>query len=164
MTGKAPLSNVTRDFIPADTARSPLEVEKQKQLRSMGGGKVRLDFIPLPGQEPLPPSGHKAAAAEALERAMARQASAAREEYQAGVNKLSGLNVSQAIEAITQAPLAIQEMLLVAESLNGNRKSILQHFPDVDPEQVTRWKAINDGAPDEASEGTDGSMPEDAKE
>ena len=161
---KQRFGQATRDFIPANENPTPLEVERGKQLRALGAGRVRLDFVPGPDYVKAPPSGHKAQAHEALERAMARQASAAREEFQAAVARLRDMNVAQATEFITQAPTAIQEMYLVAEGLHGARKSILDRFPPQDPEAVKRWEEINSGAPDEASKGTAEALPTDAKE
>jgi hypothetical protein len=97
---------------------------------------------------------------------MARQASAAREDYQNAVTRLKGLTVGPAIEAIMQAPDAVQEMLLVAEKLNGNRKSVLDQFGEPDPAALARWEEILEQAPQvEASEGTaDEAKAEDAGE
>lgn len=144
------MSRVVRDFIPAGEKNTATKVALEAQkLRARGAGF--RDFIPSPDHKLLPPSGSEASHREAIERAMARQASAAREDFNNAVMKLKGQTVSQAIEAIRQAPYAVMEMTLVAEQLNGNRKSILQVFPEVDPEVVLRWKEINAGAPDPAT-------------
>jgi hypothetical protein len=165
-------SRVVRDYIPAGKERTPEELERSKQLKAMGAGRVRMDFIPPAGHELKPPSGRADQASEALARSMARQASAARQDFQTGVERLQKLNVGQAVEAILQAPFSVQEMLLVAEKLNGNRVSVLNRFPQVDPATVARWGEINAGSPDpgvsgatnEASKGTAEALPTDAKE
>lgn len=147
------MPNVVRDFIPETKELSPTERARFQQLRSVAGGGVRADFVPGPNHVLRPPSGRKDSADLALERALARQAGAARQEFQGAVDRLRNLNVAQTIEHITQAPTAVQEMTLVAEALHGNRKSVLDRFTAVDPDVVARWKAINDGAPDGAQEG-----------
>lgn len=144
------MANVVRDFIPIDKDTSPTERARFQQLRSIAGGGVRRDFVPGPDHALKPPSGRAASAKEALDRALARQAGAAREEFQSAVKKLRDLNVAQTIEHITQAPTTVQEMTLVAEALHGNRSSVLQRFAPVDPEVVARWEVINAGAPDGA--------------
>ena len=154
----------TRDFIPAGAPKTPKEVERSKQLKAMGAGRVRLDFIPGPDHKMAPPSGRKEQAREALERALARQASAAREDYDTAIKTLAGLNVAQAIEHITQAPFSVQELLLVVEATHGKRSSILNRFPPVDPKAVLRWEEINSGAPDKASEAAPSGPAEDAGE
>ncbi len=160
------VNGVIRDFIPADDELSDVEREKQKMLRAMGSGRRIADFIPGPDHELKPPSGAEAQAEEAIARAVAAQASSMRTEYQAAVTKLKGLNVGNAIEVILQAPPAVAELLLVAEKMNGNRKSITDRFGEVDPAAVARWASVaNDGATNEATEGTaDEAKAEDAED
>lgn len=160
---KTRFGSATRDFIPAGEAPTAAELNRQKQLRAMGAGRVRMDFIPAEDHELKEPSGREAQGKEAIERSLAAQASAAREMWDGGVRKLQGLNVSQTIEAITQAPYAVMEMYLAIEMKHGQRKSVLDRFPALDPAVVARWEEVNSGAPIEASEGTD-TKPKDAKE
>lgn len=143
------MPQVVPDFIPAIRDKSPAikEALEAQQRRSRGQGF--RDFIPGPNHVKLPPSGSKASHKEALDRAMARQSSAARDDYAHAVQKLKDLTVMQAVEFIRQLPYAVMEMTLVAETLNGHRKSILQAFPEVDPETVAKWKEINAGSPAE---------------
>ena len=79
---------------------------------------------------------------------MAAQATAAREQFNTGVEKLKALTVAQAIDYITKSPYALAEMLVVAEMLYGNRKGVLDRFGPPDPGVVKRWTDINDGKPD----------------
>lgn len=144
----------TRDFIPADAERTHKEQERAKQLRAMGAGRVRLDFIPGPDHVLKPPQGRDTAGKEAVDRSIAAQASAARGMWEDGVAKLRGLNVQQTIEAITQAPYAVMEMYLAIELKHGQRKSVLDRFPALDPAVVERWEEVNSGAPIEATSGT----------
>lgn len=136
------MPNVIRDFIPDGKDPSPAEQARFATLRGSALGGARKDFIPGAGHELHRASGRRDQAREALERAMARQSSAARTDFQAGVERLRNLNVAQSIEAILQAPSAVQEMLLIAEAKNGNRKSILDRFPQVDPRTVANWESI----------------------
>jgi hypothetical protein len=153
---------VVRDYIPDPVDATAAERDRFNRARLSARGSTQRDFVPAPGHELRPPSGAKAQADAALTRALARQESAARDDFQTAVKKLKGLNVAQAIEAITQAPPAVADMMLVAEALNGNRTSILQRFAAVDPKSVTRWETINSGGADpavggvstEASEGS----------
>lgn len=157
------MPNIVRDFIPTDKTTNPTERARFQQLRSITSGGVRADFVPGPDHALKPPSGRKNAAREALDRALARQAGSAREEFQGAVKRLRDLNVAQTIEHITKAPTAVQEMTLVAEALHGNRKSVLERFAPVDPEVVARWEAINAGAPSLKDAPFVPSEPEDTK-
>jgi hypothetical protein len=157
--------STVRDYIPEDEVQTEQEIARKQMLKGMGIGH-RADFVPAADHVLRPPSGSQQQAEEAVARAMAAQASAARNDFQNGVERLRGLNVANAIEAITQAPFAVQEMLLIAEKLNGNRTSILQRFGEPDPEAVRRWQELLAGAPEdtEASAGTVETKPNDAKE
>lgn len=147
-----------RDYIPEGEGVSAVERERFTRQRAAGGS--RPDFIPGPDHKLAPRSGHAAQAKEALDRAMAAQGSAARADWDAGVLKLKNLNVGQAIEAIRQAPFAVQEMLLTIEMKHGQRSSILKAFPKVDPSVVENWDSILADAPasdEDGEENEDGS-------
>lgn len=144
---------VVRDYIPEAKDATQAERDRFENARSAAGGRTARDFIPGKGHKLRQPSGTEASHQEALDRAMARQASSAREEFDAAVMKLKDQTVSQAVEAIRRLPMAVQEMTLVAEALNGNRSEILDRFPGVDPSAVTRWTEINAGAPDSQTGG-----------
>lgn len=137
------------DFIPSLKDQPPAIREALEAKKRQARGQGFRDFIPGPNHVKLPASGGAAQHKEALERAMARQSSAAREDYENAVRKLKDQTVSQAIESLRRLPYAVMEMALVAEGLNANRKSILQAFPEVDPATVARWKEINAGKPAE---------------
>jgi len=143
------MARVIPDFIPSLKDQPPAIREALEAAKRRARGQGFRDFIPGPNHVKLPPSGSAAQHKEAIERSMARQASSAREDYNNAVEKLRNQTVSQAIESIRRAPYAVMEMTLVAEAENGNRKSILQTFPQVDPATVAHWKEINAGAPAE---------------
>jgi hypothetical protein len=157
MGDRPQFGTVVRDFIPTTDDATPAELEKLKKLKGMGRGMGQRDFIPGPDHKLMPPSGSAEQGQEAIDRSMAAQASAAREMYQGAVKTLKELNVADAIEHITQAPFAQQELLLVAEARHGKRKSILDRFGEPDPAVAARWAVLVDGAP------TDEASPEDAE-
>ena len=146
----------TRDYIPEEEPKTAWEIERTKQLRAMGAGRVRLDFIPVEGFVIKPPSGKMAQGDEAISRALANQWGAEERDYADAVEKLRKLNVAQTIEAINQAPSTVQELLIVAETLNGHRSSVLNKFPQIDPLVVARWEKYT--STNEASV-TDGELP-----
>jgi hypothetical protein len=137
---------VTRDFIPEAADASEQERDRFERARQSARGNAFRDFIPGADHELQPPSGSAQQADEALERALARQATAAKDEFDAMTLKLKDLSVAETISLITKAPVAVQEMALVAEALSGNRSDILDHFGPVDPAAVKRWTDIS-GAP-----------------
>lgn len=140
-----------RDFIPEGEVVSEVERLRHTRMRGAGG---RPDFIPGPDHVLQSPSGHENAAQEALDRAMAAQSSAAREDWNAGVERLRNLSVAQAIEVIRQAPVSVQEMLLTIESKVGQRKGVLKAFPEVDPSVAVRWDSILADAPASDEDGS----------
>lgn len=146
---------VVRDFIPAGDKQTAVERARNSRLRSGSNRRVTPDFIPTADHETKPPSGHAEASKQAIERSLAAQASAARGDFDNVVQKLKGMNVAQTIEAITQAPFAVQEQMLIAEQMHGNRKSVLDRFGTPDPTVAARWKVILDGAPKEAEASTE---------
>lgn len=139
--------NVVRDYIPEDTELTASERARRDRFKAQVGRGVHPDFIPGEAHERKPGNSRTHNAAEALDRAMAAQASAAREEYENARLKLQGLNVMQAVEAIRQAPFSIQELMLVVETREGGRKGIISAFPPIDPAAVGNWENILADAP-----------------
>jgi len=130
---------MARDWIPAGETTPNEAIIIEKQRRGGARGLV-VDFIPGPGFEVRPPSGAKKQADEAVERAMRRQEYAIAEEWDAAVENLKKMTVAQAATFIASAPFAVQELYLTAELEHGNRKSLLDRFPEPDP--ATRDKYL----------------------
>ena len=137
------MGQVVRDYIPDPADASEIERDRFERARNTARGNAFSDFIPSKDHKLEPPSGSAAQAEEALNRAIARQATAAKDEFDAVTLKLKDMTVAEAIAFITKAPVAVQEMALTAESLLGNRTDILEHFPPVDPAAIERWTDIS---------------------
>jgi hypothetical protein len=141
-----------RDYIPDGEASTPAETHRRTVARSLLRGGLRQDFVPGEKHTLQPPSGKGTTGADAaIEKAMARQATAAYEDYAATVEKLKQLNVAQAVEFFRTAPTAVLEMAQAAEMLNGNRSSLLERFPAPDPDVVEKYRQIAAKGPYKAS-------------
>lgn len=147
------MGQVVRDYIPDPGEATELERDRFNRARLTARGQSYSDFIPGPDHKLEPPSGSKAQADEALNRSLARQATAAKDEFDNVTLRLKDMTVAEAIAFITKAPTAIQEMGLVAESLSGNRTDILEHFAPVDPAAVKRWTDISKPKPRRRTDG-----------
>lgn len=151
--------SIVRDYIPEGESPTPQEEALRAAARARVQGGIIRDFIPGPGHKTLPPSGRDRQAEEALQRALQAMQAANRQEYREMVKRLKKLTVGQAIDYITTLPFSVMELALVAETLNGRRKSILERFPTPDPDVVERYRHIDEANPDEAS-ASDGSAKE----
>lgn len=133
-----------RDFIPAGEKKTPQESRRR--------GEARPDFVPGPGHKLLPPSGDRQeAGTKAIEAALSRQAGAWRTDYNAAVERLRTLTVAQAVDVVAVAPEAVREMLLVAETLNGQRKGILDRFGTPDQSVIDRYQELLAANPPDVS-------------
>jgi hypothetical protein len=131
---------VIRDFIPQGENLTKAEKARLKGQAAIRTGVGRQDYIPEEGNEkPAPPSGSKAQAAEALQRALDRQEHFAAQEFALAQERLKAWNVAEAITAMRVMPLRVCEMYLVAEQQAGARKSILDQFPAPDPKVVEQF-------------------------
>lgn len=146
--------SVFRDFIPDDVAPTRAEEARRATARQFVKGGMRQDFIPEAGHQRKPPSGNREeAGTAAIEAAMSRQAAQARIDFLNAVERQRTLTVAQSIDLIQAAPVAVQEMLLVAEKLYGQRSSILNRFGEPDPAAVEKFKTyLAENPPEDSTE------------
>lgn len=130
-------AGAVRDFIPEGERITPAERQRMQLSRGSAG---RPDFIPEEGHESKPPSGKEEQFQDALERSLARQEHALRQEYNTAVERIQKLNVAQTIDLIGTAPYSVMELYLAVENLHGQRKGVLEAFPPVDPNVVERYR------------------------
>jgi hypothetical protein len=135
---------VVRDYIPEGEELTPTEKAFRQALRARVQQGLVIDYIPAEGVKAAPPSGRDYQFEEALAAALAKAETAAEDDYRDAVNRLRNMRVVEAVQHIATLPSAIQEMYIVAEMLNGNRKSILERFPTPDPEAVEKYTAIDE--------------------
>lgn len=148
-----------RDYIPEGAAATPLEQRTRELTRRRGTSGQLADWIPDADTPSLAePGGKFYSAKEALDRTLVAQATAAAAELTESVDRLKKMTVAQAIAHIQNLPYSQMELYLAAETLYGNRKSLLERFPPVDPAVIDRIKLIGADAAPAASD------PDEAKE
>jgi len=129
-----------RDYIPETANPTKQEAARFANAKAAVKGGVRHDFVPAKGYKLKPPAPNGSEAA--LARALLDAERSVKEEFEAAKSRLAKVNIAEAVALISELPLTVQEMYLVAEASAGNRPSVLELFPEPDVTVKERYLGI----------------------